>query len=134
MALRLSENYADAIALAGGLPIVAPLTEDHGVYDELLDTVDGLMLTGGADVDPTLYRDALSLSPAALAEGRRSSKIPRRNATRQTSTCLPAQRRAAFPSWGSATLADHERRSWRYALPRYSRPGSRGIWSRGHCA
>lgn len=76
MALRLSENYADAIVLAGGLPIVAPLTEDHGIYDELLDTVDGLMLTGGADVDPTLYRDALSLSPAALAEGEALVKDP----------------------------------------------------------
>lgn len=104
MALRLSENYADAIVLAGGLPIVAPLTEDHGIYDELLDTVDGLMLTGGADVDPTLYRDALSLSPAALAEGEALVKdpTPKRDAADLYLPCSRARRRAAFPSWESA--------------------------------
>ena len=74
MALRLSENYADAIVLAGGVPIIAPLTEDRSIYDELLDCADGLMLTGGADVDPALYRDALSLSPTELAEGERLVK------------------------------------------------------------
>ena len=76
MALRLSENYADAIVLAGGLPVVVPLTEDRGIYDELLDAADGLMLTGGADVNPALYRDALSLSPATLAEGEALVKDP----------------------------------------------------------
>lgn len=76
VALRLSENYADAIVLAGGVPIIAPLTEDRSIYDELLDCADGLMLTGGADVDPALYRDALSLSPAELAEGERLVKEP----------------------------------------------------------
>ena len=33
-------------------------------------------VTGGADVDPALYRDALSLSPAALAEGEALVKDP----------------------------------------------------------
>lgn len=82
MALRLSENYADAIVLAGGVPIIAPLTEDRSIYDELLDCADGLMLTGGADVDPALYRGALSLSPSKLAEGERLVKetTPERDA------------------------------------------------------
>lgn len=76
VALRLSENYADAIVLAGGVPIIAPLTENRSIYDELLDCADGLMLTGGADVDPALYRDALSLSPDELAEGEQLVKEP----------------------------------------------------------
>lgn len=51
-AFRLCENYADAIVRAGGLPVVLPLTERSDVYDEYLDRADGLMLTGGADIEP----------------------------------------------------------------------------------
>ena len=51
--------YVAAVNAAGGLALlVAPdpaLTEDP---DELLDRVDGLMLTGGTDVDPGLYGQA----------------------------------------------------------------------------
>ena len=68
-AVRLCVNYADAIICAGGIPLLAPLTCEHAIYDVLLDRADGLMLTGGNDVDPALYRDALALSPAASAEG-----------------------------------------------------------------
>jgi putative glutamine amidotransferase len=48
--------YVAAVNAAGGLALlVAPdpaLTEDP---DELLDRIDGLMLTGGTDVDPGIY-------------------------------------------------------------------------------
>lgn len=66
-AFRLSENYADAVVAAGGLPVVLPLTARLDVYDELLGRADGLLLSGGADLDPALYRGALHL-PADEAD------------------------------------------------------------------
>ena len=45
-------DYAAAVAAAGGLPL--QLTRDADVED-VADLLDGLVLSGGADVDPTLY-------------------------------------------------------------------------------
>jgi putative glutamine amidotransferase len=47
-------NYIDAITRAGGLPLVIPPVS--GVDPErLLDTLDGVLLIGGADLDPASY-------------------------------------------------------------------------------
>ncbi len=48
-------DYARAIELAGGLPLVLPLTDDPRVLDRLLAGCDGLLLTGGGDVNPKRY-------------------------------------------------------------------------------
>ena len=44
--------YVRAIARAGGVPLLVPPLD--GV-DEVLDAVDGLVFSGGSDVDPELY-------------------------------------------------------------------------------
>ncbi|MBX3498686.1 MAG: gamma-glutamyl-gamma-aminobutyrate hydrolase family protein [Alphaproteobacteria bacterium] len=53
----LRQNYCEAVIEAGGLPIALPHEpENTAAY---LDTIDGLVVTGGAfDVDPSLYGDA----------------------------------------------------------------------------
>ena len=48
-------SYSRAIELAGGLPLVLPLTTDRKILDHFLSTCDGLMLTGGGDVNPRRY-------------------------------------------------------------------------------
>jgi putative glutamine amidotransferase len=45
--------YVQAVEHAGGRPLVVPPSED-GV-DETLDVLDGLVLSGGEDVDPAQY-------------------------------------------------------------------------------
>lgn len=46
--------YVRSVEMAGGRPLIVPPVED-GV-DETLDALDGLILSGGADIDPGLYR------------------------------------------------------------------------------
>jgi putative glutamine amidotransferase len=50
----LRQNYCDAVARAGGLPV--PLPHEPELAAEYLATIDGLLVTGGAfDVDPSLF-------------------------------------------------------------------------------
>ncbi len=52
----LRENYAGAVARAGGLPLALPHEESR--IDAYLDLIDGLIITGGNfDVDPALFGD-----------------------------------------------------------------------------
>ena len=46
-------SYVHAVDLAGGRPLLVPPSLE-GV-EETLDAVDGLLFTGGADLDPELY-------------------------------------------------------------------------------
>jgi putative glutamine amidotransferase len=48
--------YVNAVQLAGGLALIVPPDDEAAEKpDELLDKLDGLILIGGADVDPATY-------------------------------------------------------------------------------
>lgn len=50
------DSYVDGVVAAGGIPVMlAPLPEEDGVVDTVLDRIDGLVLTGGPDVNPNQY-------------------------------------------------------------------------------
>ncbi len=53
----LRQDYVRAVERAGGLPLIlGPVADELG--EELLDGIDGLVLSGGSDVDPALYGEA----------------------------------------------------------------------------
>jgi putative glutamine amidotransferase len=52
----LSRHYSDAIAGAGGTPLIIPLTETADVACPIAEQLDGILLTGSiSDLDPSLY-------------------------------------------------------------------------------
>ncbi len=55
--ISLPADYADAVRAAGGLPcLLPPLTAaDAGLFDDLIAHLDGLLFTGGQDLDPRHY-------------------------------------------------------------------------------
>jgi hypothetical protein len=55
--LRLRSTYPRAIEQAGGVPVLIPPLRDASLRD-LLEKLDGLVLPGGADVDPAYYGEA----------------------------------------------------------------------------
>ena len=50
--------YFDAVAQAGGLPLLIPFLSHQHDLEQTLNHVDGLLLTGGADLDPSCYGEA----------------------------------------------------------------------------
>ena len=50
-----SRTFVDCILQAGGVPLLLPLTSDDDVLEQLGVMVDGLLLSGGNDLDPKLY-------------------------------------------------------------------------------
>jgi putative glutamine amidotransferase len=59
-------SYVRSVEVAGGRPIVVP-PADEGV-DETLDALDGLILSGGADLDPAAYGELPKGTTGAQAE------------------------------------------------------------------
>jgi putative glutamine amidotransferase len=55
-AFLLPRSYVDAVQRAGGIALMLP-PDERGIDepDALLDLVDGLILAGGADIDPGAY-------------------------------------------------------------------------------
>ena len=50
-------GYMKVLEACGALPIMLPLTEDEEELTQSMEMCDGLLLTGGHDVDPQLYHE-----------------------------------------------------------------------------
>ena len=82
--LTLLSGYYTSVVKAGGIPFVIPPFEDTDILLSLLEDIDGLLLTGGADINPLFlkeepvrelhginpYRDRQELLLARLAANR----------------------------------------------------------------
>ncbi len=51
----LYRSYERSIWEAGGLPVILPYTTDEAAVNQMLALVDGIMVTGGPDVDPVYF-------------------------------------------------------------------------------
>ncbi len=51
------DGYTRAVWEAGGLPLILPIAPaEPALVEEYLDAIDGVLMTGGADVHPSFYR------------------------------------------------------------------------------
>lgn len=51
----LADDYVAAVTAAGGLPLLIPVFQDPAMALETLEHVDGLILSGGNDLDPGTF-------------------------------------------------------------------------------
>src|SRR5882724_11093222 len=54
-AYYVSFAYAYAVEKAGGLPLAIPYRTDHSLIPQYVELLDGILFTGGDDLDPALY-------------------------------------------------------------------------------
>lgn len=55
----VNKDYVEAVIQNGGIPLIIPFNEDDQVIAQQLAQVQGLILSGGHDVDPHLYGEEL---------------------------------------------------------------------------
>ena len=58
-ASTLKTTYTDAVARAGGVPVVFPTVADSVLAAALVKGVDGVIFSGGEDVDPSYYGETV---------------------------------------------------------------------------
>ncbi len=72
----LATGYYDAVSKVGGIPVILPPLADDTDLEELLDRLDGVVLVGGADLDPR--RDGWMLHPTIRLLAQRREIFDRR--------------------------------------------------------
>ncbi|WP_243354410.1 gamma-glutamyl-gamma-aminobutyrate hydrolase family protein [Bacillus litorisediminis] len=70
----LNHDYIQAVLDAGGIPVILPIGIDDDV-DQLLERLDGILVTGGGDIDPTLFGEEPHANLGMISPGRDSSEL-----------------------------------------------------------
>jgi putative glutamine amidotransferase len=60
--ISLSDCYSESVIRAGGAPLIAPATVERAVLARCVARCDGVLLTGGDDIEPRLYTSKLPAS------------------------------------------------------------------------
>ena len=69
--------YLRAVQEAGGIPVLLPPQLDAGARDTLVGRLDGIVLSGGGDVDPARYGEPAHPRTAEVSAARDALEISR---------------------------------------------------------
>lgn len=72
---ELPADYAKSVERAGGLPLILPFRTDLALVPDLLDALDGVLFTGGDDLDPALYDEPRHSEAVPLDEDRQTFEL-----------------------------------------------------------
>jgi putative glutamine amidotransferase len=73
--VKVNQSYIDALLQAGLVPVVVPPIGDAGQAVRVLDVVQGLVLTGGEDVDPQRFGESAHSNTGAPHHSRDACEI-----------------------------------------------------------
>lgn len=66
----LIRKYAEGVLQAGGVPVIVPHNLDEESLQVLFDRLDGVLLSGGGDIDPANYGEAPRAETSEVAADR----------------------------------------------------------------
>ena len=53
--LNIRNGYMQSVVRAGGIPVLLPLDAPEEILRDAFERMDGVLISGGADIDPALY-------------------------------------------------------------------------------
>lgn len=53
-------GYLNGIIQAGGIPMIIPYSTNTDILEEVCNYIDGVILTGGGDIDPLIYSNYIN--------------------------------------------------------------------------
>ncbi len=80
-------DYIDAVQHAGGIPLLVPNLDTETELSEPLDAADGILFSGGEDVDPAEYGEAAAVENLLISNKRDAFEL--RLATRAIKSDIP---------------------------------------------
>lgn len=66
----IRSSYTGAVIRAGGIPVILDQYEDEAVLRTLLPRLDGILFTGGVDINPRLYGEEIDPKCGEIADVR----------------------------------------------------------------
>lgn len=72
---RMNDTYVKAIVEAGGIPVVIPAYGDISLVKEVIGRLDGILLSGGGDLDPALYSRRANAHLGSVSPRRDAAEI-----------------------------------------------------------
>ena len=85
----LMPTYTESVLAAGGIPLLIPLGLSEADLLAILERIDGLILPGGGDIDPSFYQGAAHVAVGGVDEDRdRVELFLARQAIRQAKPLL----------------------------------------------
>lgn len=73
--VNVSASYVEAILAAGGTPLIIPFSLDDPELMEFLPTLDGVLFTGGPDINPAVYGGSMHPSITGIDSQRDHSDV-----------------------------------------------------------
>ncbi|RSK34328.1 gamma-glutamyl-gamma-aminobutyrate hydrolase family protein [Bhargavaea beijingensis] len=70
----LNHDYIIAVQRAGGIPLLIPIDTENDA-GRILDALDGLVVSGGGDIDPTLFGEEPHPKLGEISPGRDASEL-----------------------------------------------------------
>lgn len=58
--------YMEMLEKAGAMPVLLPITDDEAMIEQMLDTFDGFVISGGGDMDSAWWGEELHMLAAGL--------------------------------------------------------------------
>ena len=71
----VSHDYVKAVQQAGGVPLVMPIVTGHHLIEQQMESIDGLLISGGYDVSPLHYGEEPQQGLEAICPARDNYEI-----------------------------------------------------------